>query len=267
MEVAGSVKLFIVREIGCDKNEFVKFWSARYNDYTTVCDCLYREIKRNVAAKKNLVETINRMGAWKVPNCLSASKKVDGKRREGDFEIEGCNCTYRFTGRWKEGPPVAHYVWTNLHERFNDHENAVKSESIEDIYALVDELADKKYNRWSKGKGEKRMMKVRFGLIYATTYLHFLDDRFPILDLFVVRALDFLDDSKESTRPYLKSNRIGTRKKYFGDFVQMFENFRKGLDASTREVDRALWAFGHYISNAKKVTSAPCCQKQGFSAG
>jgi hypothetical protein len=85
------------------------------------------------------------------------------------------------------------------------------------------------------------------GAIWRIFWLHCWDNRFPIYDQHVHRAMTYIEDKKpEELSGFLDKKKI---RLYLDRYLPFFEHF-KGIDS--RMVDRALWQFGKSLPRAKK---------------
>ena len=219
-----------------DKPKFIESWASRYYSYTSISDSIYHYIKVAIQKEKDLKNTIMLLGAWKT-NALSTNGTGDMA-----FDCE-CGGKYYFTQMWKEGTSSAFEIWNNLDQCFKHHKNLLKEGKT---IKIVKELSDKRYS----GAVSK---STRFGMIYAIIYLHFLDNSYPILDKFVLKALKEIFKNKD-----IKD--IKTPEQYFEEFIPLYKEFVQGYKGASRNIDKALWAFGHYISKSKKIKQQPCCR-------
>ena len=245
------MNLFIIdnsgNKISKDLNEFIDFWVNRYYDYTSISDSVYFEIRNCFREERDLKKAYQLLGAWKT-GALNQDK-----RDRLAFKCNSPNCkgVYYFTAYWNPGTQSAYEIWISLHENFSEHTNLIKEDKIEEFLEKISNL---------QYKGAKSP-KTKFGYIYAITYLHFINNQYPILDKFVFISLKYIYSSNAPILPYEPKTGINTPKDYLNTFVNLFQRFINGLShEKLRECDKALWAFGHYISHKRKVKKKPCCR-------
>jgi hypothetical protein len=236
------MKLFIVNEFDkrieiTDKTKFIDHWAGKYYDYTNISDSIYHRINEDIKKEKDLKKVFSLMGAWK-----TGALSLNGKGNMA-FTCE-CEEKYYFTGMWNDGMSSAFKIWNNLDRDIESHKNLLKEEKP---IKIVEELRDKRYPG-------PRSESTRFGMIYTITYLHFLDNIYPIYDSFVLKALREIFNSK------IVKNIINEPEQYFNEFLPVYNEFAQGYKGESRNIDKALWTFGHHIKGTKKKKQQPCCR-------
>ena len=249
--------------IGDNWADFIRFWADYYYRYSRVPDSIYWHIRSTIKlSNKSPADILSLMGAWKT-GCISR------QTRDGYVPAYKCNCTnsrqYYYTNRWSAGAPVAYGVWVEqLPARVKNDMKLLANQRKEDQARLVGQLANLSYRKRRGGNN------VRFGLVYAITYLHFLDPiRFPvILDQHVKRAVGYLSDGrKKPNLPYSGSVMVSSVSDYDRLIVPMVDEIRKSCNAESigertccppghtdcieRLIDKSLWAFGRYLKGPR----------------
>ena len=237
------MKLFVINELGneietSDKTKFIEHWQNKYYDYTSISDSIYHRINEAIQKEKDLKNAFMLMGAWKT-GVLSRNSKYDRMA----FECE-CGEKYYFTSMWKKGTSSAFEIWINLYLDFESHKRLLKEGKAT---KLVKELRKKTYSG-SKSK------YTRFGMIYAITYLHFLNNAYPIYDNFVLKALREIFTNK------IVKNINDEPEQYFNEFLSFFNKFTQDYKGESRNIDKTLWTFGHHINGSRKMKQHPCCR-------
>lgn len=218
---------------------FIEYWKDHYYNYTDISDSIYYYILDSLKNNKDIARAINLLGAWKT-NAIGYNPKT------GNLAfICPCGAKYYFNKLWKTGTRSGFDVWISLPEKFNEHKS-----SLNNAAQLISTLSNLTYN------GPKSS-HTKFRLIYSITYLHFLaPEHFPILDIFVYRAIRYIFSSLRPNIPYEISNDIKTPIAYKEQYKTQFDQIKKDYNSLTRNIDKALWAFGHFISKKKA-----CCEK------
>ncbi len=225
-----------------DLNDFIEFWSLQYYNYTNVSDSIYYYCINSINNNVNINKAICLIGAWKT-NSISLYSKT------GNLAYT-CNCgkKYYYTNMWKSGTSSAYDVWINLHKKNTNHK-ALLNKPLR----LVQKIINKPYN------GSKSP-NTKFGLVYTLTYLHFLQpDYFPIYDRFVFLAINYINNKQLPQIPYKNTQTINSYSEYENKYVSQFVMIKKMTGLESRVIDKALWSFGHYISNSKKLVKPVCC--------
>lgn len=225
-------------------NDFIEYWKNRYYKYTDVSDSIYYYIRDEIQNNRNIQRAISLLGAWK-------TNAIKSKRFETQAFICHCGAQYYFTGLWRTGTSSGYDVWTSLPNQFEEHRNRINNEARE----LINELSNLTYNG-------PRAPKTRFGLSYSTTYAHFLNpEQFPILDIFAYRAIRFIVSDIRPEIPFKVSNNLVNFDDYIKQFVSPFNQLRNNCNASARDVDKSLWAYGHFISKSRPIRNRVCCER------
>ena len=228
-----------------DIDYFINHWAERYYNYTSISDSVYNEIKMCFREERDLNRAVQLLGAWKT-NSFSLKEKESIAFK---CNTPGCEGRYYFSGLWKPGTSSAYKIWRALARDFQLHKDILDRGHI---IQLINELMAKEYI------GSKSP-NTKFGYIYSITYLHFLNDKYPILDVFVYRALKFIYSEIRPNIPFTIKNEIKTPQQYIYIFIPLFNQFANEYSGPNRNVDKALWAFGHYVYGSKKI-KIPCCR-------
>jgi len=252
------MNLFVLDErCGVTVTKFIDYWKERYYQYTDVSDSIYWKVYYSIK-NNNVKKEIELMGAWK-------TGAISLRGKEGlAFE---CPCPrgakYRYTGRWKTGTPAGYDVWVSLSDRINN--DRTRLENPEEIAELIEELRIKTYNG-------PRSPLTKFSLTYLITYLHFLDpEKYPIFDSFANRAVEYIFSEQRPEIPFKLSNsdKVKNFKEYKNGFMSKFNKLKEdykpqeeNIDETKkiRNIDKALWAFGHYIWGSAMKKNKACCE-------
>jgi hypothetical protein len=60
--------------------------------------------------------------------------------------------------------------------------------------------------------------------------------------------------------PYKNNKSCRSFDDYIDNYVNKFNIIQKSLGKDNRCVDKALWSFGHYISNSRQIIKPVCCK-------
>lgn len=232
---------------------FIEIWSKRYYQYTSVTDNYYYDIVQEIEKRKDAGLILPKIGAWKT-NSLSTNKSKYG----GNQEFYRCKCdkpsVFYLTGMWKEGTSSGFAVWLKLSERLYKDIHRIVTDSEDE--KIINEISEMKF------MGPKKK-DIRFGKIYAFTYLHFLaPDKYFILDKFVKIALEFLTTPAEKpSLPFSKEMNVNDFKGYnkYNELIKAIQIESKSK--SNRDVDKALWSFGHWLKDQKEKKEKDVCCK------
>ena len=223
--------------------EFIDYWQNQYYTYTNVSDSIYNFCITSLKNNTDTHKSICLIGAWKT-NSISLYSNP------GDIAFScPCGKKYYFTGMWKSGTSSAHDIWVGLSKDYNRHKSLLSTP-----HSLISELESKTYNG-------ARSPNTIFGLTYSLTYLHFLDPNgFPIFDKFVFLAVNFINSMETPDIPYKNNKSCRSFDDYIDNYVNKFNIIQKSLGKDNRCVDKALWSFGHYISNSRQIIKPVCCK-------
>ncbi|MCJ7816813.1 MAG: hypothetical protein MUP55_03055 [Candidatus Aenigmarchaeota archaeon] len=238
------------QQTNCSLKDFIDYWKDKYYWYTTVSDSIYYYARDSLKENRDIEKAIALVGAWKT-NSISLNSK------SGNLAfICPCGAKYYFTDMWKTGTSSAYDVWMSLPDKLYEHKKR-----LTDPERLIIELSRLEYNG-------ARSSSTEFGLIYSITYLHFLDsDSFPILDKFVYNAIEFIFSLSKPHIPF-EPKHLTTFKDYEKlsyyrrKFMPKFNQLKKDSDSTVREIDKVLWAFGHFISGSLVPKSIKVCCKR-----
>jgi hypothetical protein len=232
----------VVSEETDDLLGFFNFWKDVYPMFTDPeDDYIYYYILDSLKSNTEIEKAISIMGAWKTASIKTTRKE----NSEPDLECPG-GAKYFFNDKWKSGTTSAYDIWTKLPEDFNEHKKRILFEPEK----LVHELITRDYNR-----GIKKPVKTKFG-IYAFTYIHFLEpEKYPIYDRFARQALDYIF-SDLPIRPVKIPTAPTSFREYEKNFHKKYNNLQNYLKnedkLSERDVDKALFSFGHFLSDGYK---------------
>lgn len=261
------------RQYGVNLSTFINFWTPKYYEYSRVPDTIYWQVLNNIGvapttATPTAAAPLDLIGAWKT-GALSQHHSPASAR------AFSCNCGsgpsstgYYFTKRWHPRTPSAFDVWTlQLPKRVKQDQATIASGT--DALTLADSIANIAY----VCPGAHGGVQKRFGIVYALTYLHFLaPDRVPVLlDKFLKCAVAYLNDITPSTTgTYNRTYHVRNAQDYADFILPRVEciiiallhtpGWTHPIPVTRRKVDQALWAFGHYLADSRKVRTTTCCQ-------
>ena len=230
-----------------DVTTFINYWKGKYYSYTNVSDTVYHYSRDSLMNNTDIERAVSLIGAWKT-NSISCHLQTNNLA----FNCP-CGRHYYYTGMWKSGTSSAYDIWSSLPNNLTNH----KALLLQNPKQLINDLQNLRYNGPTSPK-------TRFGLIYSITYLHFLDSlKYPIFDIFVFRAVNYVFSTTRPQIPYIISNDIKDFDRYIKDFVTNFNLLKNNTNSTSRDLDKALWAFGHYVSDSKKIkkNKKVCCEK------
>ncbi|MGE3062914.1 MAG: hypothetical protein AB7T10_04705 [bacterium] len=235
-----------------DASKFIEIWSKKYYQYTNITDKYYFDILKDIAERTDATMILTRIGAWKTNSLSTNSNRYSEER-----EIYRCSCekpaVLCLTGMWKKGTSSGYEVWIKLSERFyNDIERIKIDSDAEEIINKISEM------RYSGPRGKN----IRFGKIYSYTYLHFLaPDKYFILDKFNKIALEFLKQPSKPSLPFSNEMKVNTFEDYL-EYNEMIKTIQKNArEENNRNVDKALWSFGHWLKDQKERKEKIVCCK------
>jgi hypothetical protein len=135
---------------------------------------------------------------------------------------------------WKNGKPLSKRKRESVIRNFISRRDELEQVS-------PDESASNLLRRFSKG-----------GVIFRIFWLHcWRPVRFPIYDQHVYRAMRFIESGVLDEIPRNDARKIRT---YLDNYI----SFQSGFDGATsRQVDKALWAFGKFLKENNFPTEAP----------
>ena len=194
-----------------------------------------RLIKDNESYRYNLENTINSYGE-NVEGYLNGYGKIINKV-ELDNYIEWVNSIYR---------EVEIQCWKGINdEKF-------------DLEEFIDEFMNK-YKKLVNPTGAEYNKEIfvprNFGSVYVINLLYFLSKgRYPIYDLFAHRALRALDWDVSPCKVFVgtapEKRDYKTVFRMYYEFVYLIKKIFKNTKYD-RELDRALWVYGHATDEFK----------------
>lgn len=185
-----------------------------------------------------------RQFAWKSGRLLSANESMKNSIWSDD--------QFCWDGNNLRGKPIGHASLKSFIKRINNESETILNESVRKMYESVLELMgiDK-----DGRKLEKYEMVNNIGSVYILMVIHFLSQgSYPLYDRYAHKAVKALYNDKSPHEVFVGA---APGKNSVDDIMAMYDEYcfylREifGRIDIERDIDRALWVYGHCKNKAK----------------
>lgn len=247
------MKFYKENEIITDNKEFIKYYNERYYLYTDkVISASNKSVFKNSEFIENQIENLLNNGIKDENDVIHILAWKTGKIKHKDSEL---NKKFEYYSNWLINEDKKDYEIT-IYDRID-----VKTFAeyiVKNITVLESESIDNPQNVLNKLKDESPQ---GIGTVYLITLLYFISKgKYPIYDRFVTIAVDAILNNKKPN-DYVSYSELPNKKdKKFDKVINIYnKNYVNKLNEifgdeykSNRDIDRALWVYGHLFNSNKK---------------
>lgn len=246
------MKFYKENEIITDNNEFIKYYNERYYLYTDkVISASNKSVFKNSEFIENQIENLLNNGIKDENDVIHILAWKTGKIKHKDSEL---NKKFEYYSNWLINEDKKDYEIT-IYDRID-----VKTFAeyiVKNITVLESESIDNPQNVLNKLKDESPQ---GIGTVYLITLLYFISKgKYPIYDRFATMAVDAILNNKKPNDYVSYSELPNKNDKKFDEVINIYnKNYVNKLNEifgdeykSNRDIDRALWVYGHLFNNNK----------------
>lgn len=246
------MKFYKENEIITDNKEFIKYYNERYYLYTDkVISASNKSVFKNSEFIENQIENLLNNGIKDENDVIHILAWKTGKIKHKDSEL---NKKFEYYSNWLINEDKKDYEIT-IYDRID-----VKTFAeyiVKNITVLESESIDNPPNVLNKLKDESPQ---GIGTVYLITLLYFISKgKYPIYDRFATMAVDAILNNKKPNDYVSYSELPNKNDKKFDEVINIYnKNYVNKLNEifgdeykSNRDIDRALWVYGHLFNNNK----------------
>ncbi len=246
------MKFYKENEIITDNKEFIKYYNERYYLYTDkVISASNKSVFKNSEFIENQIENLLNNGIKDENDVIHILAWKTGKIKHKDSEL---NKKFEYYSNWLINEDKKDYEIT-IYDRID-----VKTFAeyiVKNITVLESESIDNPQNVLNKLKDESPQ---GIGTVYLITLLYFISKgKYPIYDRFATMAVDAILNNKKPNDYVSYSELPNKNDKKFDEVINIYnKNYVNKLNEifgdeykSNRDIDRALWVYGHLFNNNK----------------
>ncbi len=198
-------------------------------------------LKKGIASETDIIRIL----AWKIGKIKhKASQESESFEYHSDWQNVETYNVKRY-GKKFDIKPFVQYI----------------EENINDLYAIADKDPQKVMNQL------KEQSPNGIGTVYLITLLYFISKgKYPIYDRFAMIALNAIEDNKEPGECVSYEELPEKNSKQFENIISFYQtNYVDKLEKifgkkyqTDRDIDRALWVYGHLFQKQKGIKKKVC---------
>lgn len=240
------------RQIG--KKEFIEYYNSRYYLSSEIVKGVNRAVNQNSKFIEDKIDDLLKLGIKDENDVVHILAWKTGKIKHKDSEL---NKKFEYYSSWSINEYKKDYK-IKIYDKKDVDVKTFAEYIVKNITVLESESIDNPQNVLNKLKDKSPQ---GIGTVYLITLLYFISKgKYPIYDRFATMAVDAILNNKKPNDYVSYSELPNKNDKKFDEVINIYnKNYVNKLNEifgdeykSNRDIDRALWVYGHLFNNNKK---------------